>query len=267
MAISRREAVAGSFYPEDPAVLTAVVEVFLAEAVGRAPDRPVKAIIAPHAGYISSGPVMAEAYAALEPRAQTITRVVVLGPAHYVPFTGIAAPTTVFFRTPLGSIHIDRKALKAIGELPQVVTFDQPHVPEHSLEVQIPFLQVVLGAIKIVPLVVGRARPAEVAEVLERLWGGAETLIVVSSDLSHYLDYETARRRDARTAAAIESLDVSGLGPEDACGYLPIAGLVEAARSRAMAVTQLDLRNSGDTAGPRDGVVGYGAWAFGEAGA
>jgi AmmeMemoRadiSam system protein B len=263
----RRAAVAGSFYPEDPAVLTAVIEEFLSETDGRPPQDHPKAIIAQHAGYIYSGPVAAQAYAVLAPRAAEITRVVLLGPAHYFPFTGIAIPEATEFETPLGSIPVDRKALSTIGALPQVVMTDAPHAPEHSLEVQIPFLQVVLGAIRIVPLVVGRARPAEVAEVLERLWGGGETLLVVSSDLSHYLDYQTARRRDARTAAAIASLDVSGLGPEDACGYLPIAGLVQTARARAMTVTQLDLRNSGDTAGPRDGVVGYGAWAFGEAAA
>ncbi|MDH3595301.1 MAG: AmmeMemoRadiSam system protein B [Rhodospirillales bacterium] len=267
----RPAAVAGSFYPEDPAVLTAVIEDFLAEADGMASERPSKrpskAIIAPHAGYIYSGEIAARVYAAIVPWAERIKRVVLLGPAHYLPFTGIAAPAATEFETPLGSVPVDRAALNAIGGLPQVVVAEEAHAPEHSLEVQIPFLQVVLGAIEIVPLVVGRARPGEVAEVLERLWGGGETLIVVSSDLSHYLDYETARQRDAKTAAAIESLDVSGLGPEDACGYLPIAGLVQTARPRAMTVRQLDLRNSGDTAGPRDGVVGYGAWAFGEAGA
>jgi AmmeMemoRadiSam system protein B len=263
----RRAAVAGSFYPENPAVLSAVVEDFLAEAEGRTAQDPLKAVIAPHAGYIYSGPVAARAYAALRPRAEAIARVVLVGPAHHVYFGGIAAPAATAFETPLGSVPVDREALGAIGRLPQVVMADAPHAPEHCLEVQIPFLQVVLGAFGIVPLVVGRVRPGEVAAVLRRLWGGGETLIVVSSDLSHYLDYETARRRDARTAAAIEALEVSGLGPEDACGYLPIAGLVQTARDRAMTVTRLDLRSSGDTAGPRDGVVGYGAWAFGEAGA
>ena len=262
----RQAAVAGSFYPEDPAVLTAVVEDFLAEVDGKPPDRPSKAIIAPHAGYIYSGEIAARVYAMIMPWAERIRRAVLLGPAHYVPFTGIAAPAATVFETPLGSIPVDREALSAICDLPQVVVADEPHAPEHSLEVQIPFLQVVLGAIEIVPLVVGRARPAEVAEVLERLWGGDETLIVISSDLSHYHDYETARRRDAKTAAAIESLDVSRLGPEDACGYLPIAGLVAEARRRSLRVTRLDLRNSGDIAGPRNGVVGYGAWRFGEVG-
>ena len=180
-------------------------------------------------------------------------------------FAGIAAPTATGFETPLGSLPVDRQALRAVADLPQFVLADEPHRPEHSLEVQLPFLQTVLNVVGIVPLVVGRARPAEVAEVIARLWGGEETLIVVSSDLSHYLDYETARRRDAETAAAIEALEVSCLGPEDACGYLPVAGLVAEAGRRALQVTRLDLRISGDTAGPRNGVVGYGAWGFGAA--
>jgi AmmeMemoRadiSam system protein B len=262
----REPAVAGSFYPDDPAVLRAVVKDFLAEAPETPENEAVKAIIAPHAGYIYSGEIAARAYAAVAARAQRIGRVVLLGPAHYVAFAGIAAPTATAFETPLGLLPVDRQALYAVADLPQFVLADEPHRPEHSLEVQLPFLQTVLDAAGIVPLVVGRARPAEVAEVIARLWGGEETLVVVSSDLSHYLDYETARRRDAKTAAAIEALEVSRLGPEDACGYLPIAGLVAEAGRRSLRVTRLDLRNSGDTAGPRDGVVGYGAWGFGEAG-
>ena len=263
----REPAVAGSFYPEDARVLRAVVEDFLADAAETPSDDTVKALIAPHAGYIYSGQTAGCAYAALAARAKRIRRVVLLGPAHYVAFAGIAAPTATAFETPLGSLAVDRQALHAVAELPQFMLADEPHRPEHSLEVQLPFLQTVLNAAGIVPLLVGRARPAEVAEVIARLWDGEETLVVVSSDLSHYLDYETARRRDAKTAAAIEALEVSRLGPEDACGFLPIAGLVAEAGRRALRVTRLDLRNSGDTAGPRDGVVGYGAWGFAEAGA
>ncbi len=261
----RTPAVAGSFYPAEPQGLRAVVDDFLAEARKTPCDWPAKAVIAPHAGYIYSGEVAARAYAAVAPRAERIERVVLLGPAHYVAFTGIAAPTASAFETPLGALPVDRTASHALADLPQFVLADEPHRPEHSLEVQLPFLQCVLDGAAIVPLVVGRARPAEVAEVVARLWGGEETLLVVSSDLSHYLDYETAKRRDARTAAAIEALDVSGLGPEDACGYLPIAGLVAEAARRALRVERLDLRNSGDTAGPRDGVVGYGAWGVAQA--
>ncbi len=260
----RKPAVAGSFYPAEAEVLRAVVEDFLAEARKPPSEAAVKAVIAPHAGYIYSGEVAARAYAALAPVAKRIGRVVLLGPAHYVAFAGIAAPAATAFETPLGALPVDRTALHALADLPQFVLADEPHRPEHSLEVQLPFLQTVLNGAGIVPLVVGRARPAEVAEVVARLWGGEETLVVVSSDLSHYLDYETAKQRDARTAEAIEALDVSSLGPEDACGYLPIAGLVAEAARRALRVERLDLRNSGDTAGPRDGVVGYGAWGFTE---
>jgi AmmeMemoRadiSam system protein B len=261
----REPAVAGSFYPDDPAVLRAVVEAFLEKAPESPADVSLKAVIAPHAGYIYSGETAARAYAAVAARAKQITRVVLLGPAHYVAFAGIAAPTATAFETPLGSLAVDRQALHAVADLPQFVLGDEPHRPEHSLEVQLPFVQTVLNAVEIVPLLVGRARPAEVAEVIARLWGGEETLVVISSDLSHYLDYGTARRRDAETAAAIEALEVSRLGPEDACGYLPIAGLIAEAKRRSLRVTRLDLRNSGDTAGPRAGVVGYGAWRFGEA--
>jgi AmmeMemoRadiSam system protein B len=263
----REPAVAGSFYPDDPAVLRAVVEDFLNAALDTPGEGAVKAIIAPHAGYIYSGEIAARAYAAVAARAQRIKRAVLLGPAHYVAFAGIAGPTATAFATPLGSLPVDRQALRAVADLPQFVLADEPHRPEHALEVQLPFLQTVLNTVEVVPLVVGRAWPAEVAEVIARLWGGEETLVVISSDLSHYLDYETARRRDAKTAAAIEALDGSRLGPEDACGYLAIAGLVAEARRRSLRVTRLDLRNSGDTAGPHNGVVGYGAWRFAETGA
>ncbi len=260
----RPPAVAGSFYPDDPAVLTAVVEGLLAEAGEETGIEPPKAIIAPHAGYIYSGAVAARAYGALRPLAGRISRAVLLGPAHYVALRGIAAPAAVAFETPLGRLQVDREAIRTIADLPQVEIAEEPHEPEHSLEVQLPFLQVVLGAVAIVPLAVGATRAAEVAQVLERLWGGGETIVVISSDLSHYHAYETARRLDAATAAAIEALDAADLGPEDACGHLPIAGLVAEAKRRALGVTRLDLRNSGDTAGPRGRVVGYGAWAFRE---
>ncbi|MFQ6018372.1 MAG: AmmeMemoRadiSam system protein B [Kiloniellaceae bacterium] len=260
----RPPAVAGSFYPDEPAILEAVVADFLAEACGMPGRQSPKAIIAPHAGYIYSGPVAAQAYAALAPAAGDITRVVLIGPAHFVWVSGIAAPGVEAFESPLGRVPLDRPAIAGIADLPQVVITDTPHGDEHSLEVQLPFLQTVLGDFALVPLAVGNAEPAEVAQVLERLWGGAETLIVVSSDLSHYHTYEAAKRRDAETAAAIESLDGGRLGPEDACGCLPICGLLATAARRGLSVERLDLRSSGDTAGPKDRVVGYGAWAFHE---
>jgi AmmeMemoRadiSam system protein B len=265
MAEIRPPAVAGTFYPAEASRLRAAVEGHLATAGRPHPDRPPKAVIAPHAGYVYSGPVAGRAFAALGAAASEIRRVVVIGPAHFVPFRGLAAPGADAFQTPLGHVPLDRDAIETILDLPQVRAADRPHEPEHALEVELPFLQAVLSDFALVPLLVGDATPAAVAEVLSWLWGGAETLIVISSDLSHYHDYDTARRLDAGTAGQIEALDGSGLGPYAACGHLPIAGLLIEARERGLRCERLDLCNSGDTAGPKERVVGYGAWAFHEA--
>jgi MEMO1 family protein len=262
MGAIRPPAVAGTFYPEDAGRLHAAVEGYLAAANGPRTARPPKAVIAPHAGYVYSGPVAGQAFAAIGGRAMPIRRVVVIGPAHFVPFRGIAVPSADLFRTPLGDVPVDRDALEAILDLPQVRAADRPHEPEHAIEVELPFLQAALGDFVLVPLLVGEGTPAAVAEVLSWVWGGAETLVVISSDLSHYHDYDTARRLDAATAGEIEALDGSGLGPYAACGHLPIVGLLIAARERGLRCARLDLRNSGDTAGSKDRVVGYGAWAF-----
>jgi AmmeMemoRadiSam system protein B len=218
-------------------------------------------VIAPHAGYAYSGPVAAAAFACLR-GATAIRRVVVIGPAHYVPVRGIAVPRTKAFDTPLGRVAVDGDALAAIAPLPFVTADDGPHAPEHALEVELPFLQAVLGSFALVPLLVGDARPQQVAEVLARLWSGPETLLVVSSDLSHYLGYDAARRRDEATAAAIERGEWADLGPSDACGFLAVAGLLIEAARRGFFARRLALCNSGDTAGPRESVVGYGAWTF-----
>lgn len=257
----RRPAVAGLFYPDDPAELEAAIRAYLAEAAD--PDAPLpKAVIAPHAGYVYSGPVAASAYAPLSAGRGRIRRVVLLGPSHRVPFRGLAASSAAWFETPLGRVPVDRAAITAILDLPQVQVLDAAHAQEHSLEVHLPFLQAVLGEFSLVPLVVGDATPAEVGEVLERLWGGPETVIVISSDLSHYLDYETARRIDAATARAIEALEPEAIGYEQACGRNPVNGLLWVARRKGLHARTVDLRSSGDTAGPRDQVVGYGAWLF-----
>jgi AmmeMemoRadiSam system protein B len=187
---------------------------------------------------------------------RTSQRVVLIGPAHYVHLRGIAAPTVDAFETPLGRVPVDLEALSTIADLPFVVRSDAPHAPEHALEVELPFLQTLLPSFQLVPLVVGDATPHDVARGLKRLWGGQETLIVVSSDLSHYHDYETARRRDAVTAAAIERSDWASLGPNHACGYLAVAGLLIEAGRRGLRARRLSLRNSGDTDGSRDRVVG-----------
>jgi AmmeMemoRadiSam system protein B len=257
----RPAAVAGSFYPSDPARLDAEVARLLGQASpcgGAAP----KALIAPHAGYVYSGAVAATAFAQLRGRGDGVARIVVIGPAHYVPLRGIALPTAEAFATPLGRVAVDRDALAAISDLPFVRTMDAAHAPEHAIEVELPFLQRVLPRFTLVPLLVGSATAPEVAEVLARLWGGGETLIVVSSDLSHYHDHQTARRLDAATAQRIERGDWAGLGHDDACGRLPIAGLLIEAARHGLAAQRLALCNSGDTAGPRHEVVGYGAWAF-----
>jgi AmmeMemoRadiSam system protein B len=260
MSTIRCPAVAGLFYPEDREALRGEVRRLLAGAV--AAGGPPKALIAPHAGYVYSGPVAASAYARLAGARGTIRSVVLMGPSHRVGFRGIAAASAGFYRTPLGDIPIDHRALEKILDLPWVRVMDQAHAQEHSLEVHLPFLQEVLGAFELVPLVAGEATPEQVAEVLERLWGGPDTLIVISSDLSHYHDYATAKGLDAATTAAIEALDPAAIGDEGACGRVPVNGLLHLARRRGLAAHALDVRNSGDTAGGRDRVVGYGAYVF-----
>jgi MEMO1 family protein len=260
--IARRPAVAGSFYPAQPDRLRRQVVELLANT-GTALNTTPKALIAPHAGYIYSGSPAAAAFATLRDNVQTLKRIALIGPAHYVPIRGIALPTVDAFETPLGRVAVDHDTLNKITDLPFVSRNDAAHAPEHALEVELPFLQIVLSSFSLLPLVVGDATAHEVAQVLARLWSSPETLLVISSDLSHYHSYETARRLDAATAAAIESGDWASLGPGQACGYLPIAGLLIEANRRNLKARRLSLCSSGDTAGPRDRVVGYGAWMFG----
>jgi len=263
MGPMRAPAVAGSFYPGQPGELADAVKGYLAKAAPAASGGTVpKAIIVPHAGYIYSAPVAAAAYARLAPLAGTVSRAVLLGPAHTVYLDAVAAPDAAAFDGPLGPLTVDREALWQLAGLSQVVQDDAPHAQEHCLEVQLPFLQEMLGEFSILPLVVGDVAPKAVAEVIERLWGGPETLLVLSTDLSHYHAYRTAKARDAATAEAIEALDGAHIGPEDACGCRALAGLLLAARARGLGIERLDLRTSGDTAGPQDRVVGYGAWAL-----
>lgn len=256
----RKPAVAGTFYPGDPAELREMISGFLRQA--KPSDVVPKAIIAPHAGYIYSGPIAASAYAQIKPARGKIKRVVLLGPSHRVPFHGLAASGADAFATPLGNVPLDKKAIELIQNFPQVDIIGAAHVMEHSLEVQLPFLQEVLGEFSLVPLAVGDATAGDVAEVLEELWGGPETLIVISSDLSHYHDYRTAGKMDRATSEAIESLHPEEIGYEQACGRIPISGLLVAAKKHGLRAQTIDLRNSGDTAGSRDEVVGYGAYVF-----
>ena len=257
----RPPAVAGRFYPGNPQRLRDELARLIADVPGYAGGR-VEALIAPHAGYIYSGKVAATAFAAVREIAATITRVVVIGPAHYVALRGIAVATVDAFETPLGRVALDRDAIAGLADLPFLVEADAAHAPEHALEVELPFLQMLLGRFELVPLLVGDAAPGQVADVLARLWDGPRTLPVISSDLSHYHDYETARRLDAATAALIERGEWAQLGSGDACGFLPIAGLLVEAARRGLKSQRLALCNSGDTAGDRGQVVGYGAWTF-----
>lgn len=255
----RQPAVAGTFYPARPDALRAVLAELLDEI--ESSGEPPKAIIAPHAGYVYSGPVAASAYARVRAARGRFRRVVLLGPAHRVAFDGLALPTVEAFATPLGLTPLDPDAVARLADLPHVIRSDHPHAGEHSLEVHVPFLQHILGDIRLVPLVAGEASARQVGEVIDRLWEADDTLVVVSSDLSHYHDYDTARRLDAATSRAIEQLRFEELDPYRACGAVPVSGLLWVARRRGLTVTTLDLRNSGDTAGPRDQVVGYGAYA------
>lgn len=259
----RPPAVAGMFYPAEPDALRRALRRAFADAVAPAADAPPpKALIVPHAGYPYSGPVAASAYARIAPIASGIRRVVLLGPSHHVYLRGLAAPTVDVFATPLGPVPIDNE-LRAVARARAAVHLDdEPHRHEHSLEVQLPFLQTVLDGFTVLPLSVGDASPSEVADVLDIVWRGPDTLVVVSSDLSHYHPYDVARRLDARTAAAILAGDVSTIADDDACGARPLRGLLAAAGARGLHVEQLELRNSGDTAGDRHRVVGYGAFAF-----
>jgi len=255
--------VAGRFYPASQDQLRSQIGRFLEGAKEGARGAVPKAIIAPHAGTVYSGPVAASAYARLLPSSDTIERVVLLGPSHRVRLAGLAASSARIFSTPLGDIEVDQEGLEELIEtLPQVKLNDDAHREEHSLELHLPFLQVVLGHFVLLPLVVGNAPAEAVAEVLDKLWGGKETLVVVSSDLSHFHDYETATRVDAETTEMIEQLRHAGLDGKRACGASPTRGLLVAAQRRNMSVETVDVRNSGDTAGSRQEVVGYGSYLF-----
>ena len=252
--------VAGTFYPGDGETLRHEVDARLGRA--RTGGPAPKALIAPHAGYRYSGPVAASAYARLKPRAWEIRRIVLLGPVHYHPVRGVAVSGAEAFETPLGAVPVDAESVRRVLELPFVNRCDPAFEREHSLEVHLPFLLRMLPRFTLVPLLVGDASPAEIDTMLEALWGGPETGIVVSSDLSHFLDYESARRLDAKTSEAIVALRHEDVGHEQACGCYAVNGLLHLAKRRGLEASILDVRNSGDTAGPHDRVVGYGAYAF-----
>jgi AmmeMemoRadiSam system protein B len=252
--------VAGTFYTDDPRELRNSIERWLEASTAEGP--PPKAYVLPHAGHVYSGPIAATGYAHLMRQRGTIRRVVLLGPSHRVPLRGMAVPTVQAFNSPLGDVLLDTAAIDAAAALPFVDRSDRAHTWEHSLEVHLPFLQIALGDFLLVPVVAGDASEDEAAELLDLLWGGDETAVVVSSDLSHYHRYTQARAIDQRTAENIESLDGARITSRDACGYVGIRGLLRIAREKGLAARIADLRSSGDTAGPRDQVVGYGAFLF-----
>lgn len=258
--MNRLPAVAGAFYPANPIQLHAMIDHYLNDADNS--EKVPKAIIAPHAGYIYSGPVAASAYARLKKAHDLISRVVLIGPSHRVAFKGLAVSRAETFTTPLGSIPVDQVAVQSILRLPFVEYIEQAHAYEHSLEVHLPFLQETLDSFSIVPIVAGDASPEQVSQVIDALWGGNETLIVISSDLSHYHDYATAQQLDRATSTAIETLHYEKLDFESTCGRVPVSGLLKVAQEKSLTVKTIDLRNSGDTAGDKNRVVGYGAYVI-----
>ena len=263
-ATVRPPAVAGTFYPSSPAEVRRALRDAFADAVPRPVDAPIpEAIVVPHAGFVYSGAIAASAYERIAPAGATIRRVVLLGPSHHVPVQGLAVSSADAFETPLGLVPIDAAARSRVLDLPAVYGDDRAHAFEHSLEVQLPFLQSVLDDFTLLPMSVGDATPEEVARVLDACWGGPETLMVISTDLSHYHSYDDAVALDAHTAAAIVAGRPDALRDVDACGARPARGLLRCALERGLSVEQLDLRNSGDTAGDRHRVVGYGAFAVG----
>ena len=256
----RQPAVAGSFYPDNPDTLKAMIESYLQQV---APvDNAPKAMIVPHAGYIYSGAIAASAYARLYSKHNSIKRVILLGPSHKVGFTGLALSHAEAFRTPLGDIPLDTKTIASIINLPFVQYIDQAHEFEHSLEVQLPFLQIALDSFQLVPIVAGDCPANQIEQLLELFYGKDDTLIVISSDLSHFHDYVTAQRLDKETSDKIERLDYQHLDYDSACGRVPVSGLLALAKKKSLQIETIDLRNSGDTAGDKNRVVGYGAYVI-----
>jgi hypothetical protein len=256
----RPPAVAGSFYPRAKNELRATVDALLSQPRLSA-RRGLLGVIAPHAGYVYSGPVAASAFAEVAAAGHGYTRVLLVGPPHYLPVSGIAASSAKAFATPLGDVPLDTDMVASLLDDRLVSIDDKAHAPEHSLEVELPFLQMMLGDFTLIPLLVGEASPQQIAVIIGTIMD-RHTLLVVSTDLSHYLDDAAAKARDAATAAAIERLDYATLGPYDACGFSALNGALCTGHASGWTIKRLDLRNSGETSGDRSRVVGYGAWAI-----
>ncbi len=256
----RKPAVAGVFYPADESELRRMVRAYIQDAVYEG-GRP-RALIGPHAGYEYSGPVAGSAYKSLRDQREVIHRVLLLGPSHHVPMIGLGGSSAEAFETPFGLVPVDMESMDSLLEFQQVRIMDNAHEYEHSIETHLPFLQEMLDEFSVIPVLTGDATTEEVTEVIEKFIENTDTLIAVSSDLSHYFDYDTARRFDEAASRAIEQLNPEALHPEHACGIVPIQGLLLASENHGLSANTLDLRSSGDTAGPRDTVVGYGAFVF-----
>jgi len=252
---------AGTFYSDKPQELAAAVKAYVATAATPASRAPSKAVVAPHAGYIYSGPIAGSAYASLAARADQIERVILLGPSHRVAFAGLATSGAGVFETPLGPVTVDRDPVALLVQAGLAREFEPAHENEHSLEVQLPFLKQLFPSARVVPLLAGDDDWRAAQRALAALWGGDETAIVVSSDLSHYHDYATAQKIDAGTAQTLERLAAGEVDHEQACGATGVNALLALVADKGLACTALDLRNSGDTAGPKNRVVGYGAFA------
>jgi AmmeMemoRadiSam system protein B len=258
---ARAPAVAGSFYPRGRSELKATVEHLLGGATSAGAAGALLGVVAPHAGYVYSGAVAASAFAVVAASSESFSRVLLIGPPHYIAVRGVAAPSAQAFTTPLGDVPVDAKAIGSLQDAGLITIDDAAHAPEHSLEVELPFLQSVLGDFTIIPLLAGDSSPTQVAKIIAAVLN-ENTLLVVSTDLSHYLDDAAARRRDLATAETIERLDFAQLGPRDACGHAALNGALRAVKERGSDINRLALGNSGDTSGDYSRVVGYGAWAF-----
>jgi AmmeMemoRadiSam system protein B len=259
---TRAPAFAGMFYSDKPQELAAAVKTYVAEAAPPATPTPPKAVVVPHAGYIYSGPIAGTAYASLASRGGQVERIILLGPSHRVAFAGVATSGADTFATPIGPVAVDREAVASLIQARLAREFEPAHENEHSLEVQLPFLKQLFPAARVVPLLAGDDDWQAAERILATLWGGDETVIVVSSDLSHYHDYATAQKLDAGTAQTMERLAAGQVDHEQACGATGVNALLALVAQKGLACTTLDLRNSGDTAGPKNRVVGYGAFAI-----
>ena len=252
--------VAGMFYPGEEASLRQMVDGFIQKALSF--DLRPRAIIAPHAGYIYSGSIAGTAYKTIAAVRDQIENVIIMSPAHRFYLRGIALHMADAFATPLGNIPVNIGIVKKIKQFSSVQWEERSFIQEHGLETHLPFIQRAFKpGIKIVPMIVGECQESEVAEILESVWEDPRNFVIISSDLSHFHSYADAKKLDRNTVDLIQNLDSQSLDTEFACGHYPICGLLNLARNRKLKIKALDIRSSGDTAGSKESVVGYGSFA------